>query len=492
MNNKKNLITSLIYQLSVIISGLILPRLLISTFGSEINGLVASITQFLSFISLFEGGVGAAVLAELYLPIEKKDNKLISNILCACNNFFKKLSISFIIYTIFLMIFYPFFISNKLSFEFVSSLIFILSINILMQYMFSITNRLLLQADQRIYIPNILSTITVFLNLILTIIIINFFPSIHIVKIGSSVAFLIQPLFYDWYVSEKYKLDKIKKTNYVLKNRKDAFAQNLAHFINMNTDVILISTFLSLTDVSIYTVYMLALNALRNIVSTAANSYQAAIGKYIAQNDLKKLQKKYYEFETIIWMVCIVLFTTCMLLINQFVGLYTKGIEDAVYYQPVFAIIMCLAQFVYCIREPYRLLILSAGKFKETNFGSYMEAIINIVISASLISFLGLTGVAIGTFVAITYRFFYFIFFLRENIVFIKIERLIGKIINIVVIFFINIIVYFNLNILIKSALDFIIYGIIIIFSEFILFCIIKIVIHIFLRLYKYILYKTQ
>lgn len=72
MNNRKNLITSIVYQFSVIISGLILPRLLISTFGSEINGLVSSITQFLSFITLFEGGVGAAVLAELYLPIEKK------------------------------------------------------------------------------------------------------------------------------------------------------------------------------------------------------------------------------------------------------------------------------------------------------------------------------------------------------------------------------------------------------------------------------------
>ena len=39
-------------------------------FGSEINGLVSSITQFLSFISLLEGGLGAVVLAELYLPIE--------------------------------------------------------------------------------------------------------------------------------------------------------------------------------------------------------------------------------------------------------------------------------------------------------------------------------------------------------------------------------------------------------------------------------------
>lgn len=477
MNNKKNLITSIVYQFSVIISGLILPRLLISTFGSETNGLVSSITQFLSFITLFEGGVGAAVLAELYLPIEKKDNELISNILCACNGFFRKLSISFIIYTIILMLFYPIFISKTLPFQFVSSLIFILSINTLMQYMFSITNRLLLQADQKLYIPNILSTVTVILNLALTIIIIKFFPSIHIVKIGSSIAFLIQPIFYDWYVRKKYNFDKKRKTTHNLKNKRDAFAQNLAHFINMNTDVILISTFLTLTDVSIYTVYMLALNALRNIISTAANSYQAALGKYIAQNDKVNLQNKYYKFEIMIWVVCMILFTTCILLINQFVGLYTKGINDATYYQPIFAVIMCLAQFVYCIREPYRLLILAAGKFKETNFGSYMEATINILVSASLIHFLGLTGVAIGTLIAITYRFFYFVYFLKSNILFLKVQRIIEQLINIVIVFSVNIFVYFKINMIINSIFSFIVHGTVIVMLEIISVYFVKLII---------------
>lgn len=245
----------------------------------------------------------------------------------------------------------------------------------------------------------------------------------------------------------------------------------------MNTDVILISTFLTLTDVSVYTIYMLALNALRNIISTAANSYQAALGKYIAQNDKVNLQNKYYKFETMIWIVCMVLFTTCILLINQFVGLYTKGINDATYYQPVFAIIMCLAQFVYCIREPYRLLILAAGKFKETNFGSYMEAIINILVSVSLIHFLGLTGVAIGTLIAITYRFFYFVYFLKSNILFLKIQRIIEQLINVVIVFSVNIFVYFKIDMVINSIFSFIVHGTIIVIFEIISVCFVKLII---------------
>ena len=69
MNKKKNLFTSFLFQVITIISGLILPRIIIGTFGSALNGLIASITQFLSFISLLEGGLGAVVLADLYRPI---------------------------------------------------------------------------------------------------------------------------------------------------------------------------------------------------------------------------------------------------------------------------------------------------------------------------------------------------------------------------------------------------------------------------------------
>lgn len=486
MNNRKNLITSIILQIITIISGLILPRLLISTFGSEVNGMVSSITQFLSFITLFEGGVGAAVLAELYKPIEDRNNKLIFNILNACNSFFHKLSISFIIYTVILMIFYPIFICKTKSFAYVSSLIFILSINTLMQYMFSITNRLLLQADQKIYITNNISTLTVGLNLLLTVIIIKCFPSIHLVKLGSSIAFLIQPIFYNRYVNSKYNLKNYTIEKYELKNQKSAFGQNLAHFINMNTDVILITIFLNLTDVSIYTVYLLALNALRNIIVTCANSYQAALGKYIAQGNIKVLTSKFKQFVMVDWMMCTILFSTCLLLINQFVGIYTTGIKDAVYYQPIFALIMCLAYFVYCIREPFRLLILAAGKFKETNFGAYMEAIINIVLSLILINFFGLAGVALGTLIAITYRFIYFLIFLKNNIIYLDINNFISKIIPFLFLIILNIIIFLFIEISIKNFLSFIIYG----FLIFIINSIIAILLLLFDKKIKYCISK--
>ena len=112
MHNKRNLISSIFNQIFLMLQGFILPRLFITTFGSNINGLVSSITQFLGFISLLEGGLGAVVLAQLYDPIEHHDRHKVSSILNACQSFFNKLSLVFVIYTIVLAFIYPLFIKK--------------------------------------------------------------------------------------------------------------------------------------------------------------------------------------------------------------------------------------------------------------------------------------------------------------------------------------------------------------------------------------------
>ena len=64
-----NTITSLVLQVVSVICGFILPRLILESFGSDVNGLVNSITQFLGVITLLDLGVGAVVQSALYKPL---------------------------------------------------------------------------------------------------------------------------------------------------------------------------------------------------------------------------------------------------------------------------------------------------------------------------------------------------------------------------------------------------------------------------------------
>ena len=66
----KNIGSSLLLQLVTIICGFIVPRLIISNYGSDVNGLVTSITQFLAYITLLEAGFGPVVKSLLYKPIK--------------------------------------------------------------------------------------------------------------------------------------------------------------------------------------------------------------------------------------------------------------------------------------------------------------------------------------------------------------------------------------------------------------------------------------
>ena len=69
MRSKKaiyNIVTNLVLQIVTIIYGFIVPKIIISNFGSNTNGLISSITQFLSYIALLESGFGPVVKSILY------------------------------------------------------------------------------------------------------------------------------------------------------------------------------------------------------------------------------------------------------------------------------------------------------------------------------------------------------------------------------------------------------------------------------------------
>ena len=55
-----NMCSSLLYNLSVILFGLLLPRLYLTSFGSELNCLDSTIKQIFSCVTVLEAGVGLA------------------------------------------------------------------------------------------------------------------------------------------------------------------------------------------------------------------------------------------------------------------------------------------------------------------------------------------------------------------------------------------------------------------------------------------------
>lgn len=66
--------------------------MILESFGSDVNGLVNSITQFLGVITLLDLGVGAVVQSALYKPLAENDTDTISKIYVSANKFFRRLA----------------------------------------------------------------------------------------------------------------------------------------------------------------------------------------------------------------------------------------------------------------------------------------------------------------------------------------------------------------------------------------------------------------
>lgn len=405
-----NIISNLVLQAIIVLYGFIVPKIIISSFGSEVNGLISSITQFLAYITLLESGFGPVVKAALYKPIAKKDSRAIANILKTSEKFFRKIAYIFLIYIVLLCIFYPLLISKNYEYLYTISLIIIISISTFAEYYFGMTYRLFLQANQKSYVISFIQIITYIISTIVIIILAKMMVSIQLIKLFSGIIFLFRPILQNLYVKKKYHIN-FEETDdkFELKQKWDGLAQHIASVIHGNTDITLLTIFSSLSEVSVYSVYYLVVRGIKSIVQAFNNGIDASFGDMIAKEENENLNKKFEVYEILYYTIITIIFSCTIVMITPFIKVYTKGITDVNYIRYFFGYLLVISEYIWAIRLPYSSLILAAGHFNETRFGAWVECGSNIIISILLVYNYGLIGITIGTIIAMIIRTIEFI-----------------------------------------------------------------------------------
>ena len=406
-----NIISNLVLQVIIVIYGFIVPRVIIGYFGSEVNGLISSVTQFLAYITLLESGFGPVVRATLYKPIAEKNKEAIAGILRTTEKFFRRIAIIFIIYILILCCVFPMIVGSSFDVVFTVSLVVIIGISTFAEYFFGMTYRLFLQAEQKTYVISIIQVVTYILSAIAVVALAVFGANVLIIKLVSGLIFTLRPLVQNFYVKKKYniKLGGASK-DYPIKQKWDGLAQHVAAVIHGNTDITVLTIFTNLAEVSVYAVYYLVVSGVKRIVQSFTVGIDATFGDMIAKKEDDNLRKKFSAYELLYMVLMTIIFTCTLALITPFVTVYTAGVTDADYIRPLFGYLLVASEFIWAIRAPYASLTLAAGHFKETRKGAWVEAIVNIVISVALVWKLGLVGVAIGTTVAMSIRAIEFIY----------------------------------------------------------------------------------
>lgn len=413
-----NLITTALFELITFVCGLIIPRLILSNYGSAYNGIASSITQFFGMISILRLGVAGATRVALYKTLAANDIEGTSAIVRATEKYMRKIGFAIVAYIVFLALVYPRIVDTEVSNYDVVVLIIAAGIGSFAQYFFGITYQTFLAADQSLYIYNVFQSVSTMLNAILSVFLIEMGCTIQEVKLCSSVVFLITPFCMNYYVTKKYHLDKkCAPDNSSLRQRRDVLASSLANIIHGNTDIVVLTIFCNVKEVSVYSVYNLVMNALKAILRIFSTGTEAIFGDMWARKQYESIRKNLSLYEYIIGVFISVIYSTTLLLILPFVSLYTDGITDVKYYRPDFAYVITIAMACFCFRTPYLTLVQGVGHYKETKKGSYFEAGLNIVSSVILVNIIGITGTAIGTLLANVFRSFQYAFYIDNHII---------------------------------------------------------------------------
>lgn len=414
---KLNIASSLLLRAVSAVCGLILPRIVLTSFGSEANGLVAAVTQLLGYTVLLEGGIGGVMRAALYRPLSNRDMVGVSGVYHQISHTFRDISFAYIGFALFLSVFMKFLVDTQFDWMYVFTMVLILSINNYFSYYIALPQRLLMTADQKVYIIQFTQTITTIANLLMCVLVIRLGGGIHSVKLTTAVVFLVNPMVLRNYVKRNYALRKVSDTEVApVPQKRDGVIHHLAFFIHRNTDVVILSLLSTLENVSAYTVYNMVISILEQFLSSISSGLSGAVGNLIAREEIKQLNQLVDRYETWSNALTTAVATVCGILILPFVSIYTKGVTDAQYYQPVFALLMIAGSYAYSIRHPFGCVVSAAGHYKETKAGAIGEVGINLILSLALVKPLGLVGVALGTFVAMSFRTVYTVLYLSKHI----------------------------------------------------------------------------
>lgn len=394
----KNFITDAVPHVIILLLGLIKLKLFIQKLGNEQVGLYQLYGQIVSYLVLLEGGVSTALLFRLYKPISEKDDKKISSIMSAARVVFNIIGVLILVVGFIISFFIGFFIKDN-SFDFaymqITFMIFLVSQAI---YYFSMPYRALFEADQKIYIPNLVLQGVNIITSIVEIIIVCSGLKLPAILLSLVVCSVVGNSIIIWLFKKRYKNVNLKekKDFSMVKDVKDLFINTIGNLVTSNIDIIIISKAIGLDSVVIYSTYNYFVEGIKQLVDKITNATMSTVGNMLVSNK-ERSKDVFNEFNEFVFFTATIICIPFFLIINQFINIWYNG---SIQTSTILALLFTIILFYQIVRIPVKVFIFSAGKFKEVKKFVILEVIINLSLSIILVQYMGIAGVLIGTIIS--------------------------------------------------------------------------------------------
>lgn len=387
-------------SLVTMLSGLIIPRQIILAFGSELNGVSNSITQFISYFSLLEAGLAGSAIFSLYKPMATKDHSMINGILSASKQYYNRIALMYLGCIVLFSVVFSLVGADMLSHTDLLLLSLSIGLGGVLEFSTMAKYRVLLTAAQKTYVVALATAFSIIVKVIVLYIALSLGCGIILIKALTGLTILVRSIILSLYVRRNFKqVSFTEKPNHkALQQRGDVLLSQLFGSVQRAFPTVAMTlTGIPYTNISIYTVYMSVIIGVRSILDIFLNgSIYSTFGEVISLGQYDVLKKALNLFETICYFVISILFGCLLVLFIPFMQIYSQGMSDANYIQKSLAYLLVLNTFVAVIRYPLSSMIQAAGHYRKTRSKTITQAVIAVVLSLLLSKPYGMYGLLIG------------------------------------------------------------------------------------------------
>ena len=315
-------------QISIFILGLIAPRIMINSYGSDTNGLLNTISQVYTYMALLEAGIGQATQNALYRPFSQKNESEISRIVCLSNVYFRRITKIYALGICILSAVLPFVLQSSVDKLTISFIVFLEGMSGVLTFSFIQTKRIVINVDGTNYINAIVDTIAKVFSIIVKIGLAYICVNISIMQSCYFLLAVLKVCFYQTYYKKKYPwiVKNIEVGNEVLPDRKYYIFNEVAWIVFSSTDMIVLSVFLNTSMASVYSIYSMIFLSLNQLLNSVYNSLTYLLGNSF-HVDIPTYEKKHDLFMFVFVGLITIMMCVAYYLAIPFISLYTRGIE---------------------------------------------------------------------------------------------------------------------------------------------------------------------
>lgn len=328
-NSIINLITAIIGQLFGVIISFVSRIFFIKYLGAEYLGIDGLFTNILTILSLAELGVGSAMTFSLYKPIAEENKEKIKSLMNLYKISYRIIGIIVIILGACMLPFYRNLMDEVPNINNLNIIFMLFVLNTAISYFYAYKKSLII-CNQKKFITTIVKYTTYFLMNLMQIVILAVTHNYILFLICQIAFILIENICNSIIANKMYpylreknieKLDVEEKK----KIKNNVFAMlfhKIGSVVVNSTDSIIISKYIGLVAVGIYSNYYMITNALVIITNQIFDAIVASIGNLGTTNDTKKINGVFDRIFFLNYWVFGMLASAMAVVMNDFITIW--------------------------------------------------------------------------------------------------------------------------------------------------------------------------